>query len=250
MHNKIRDAFELVHAEDALKARTSAYLAQSIRARAEKKPSDTRRLAPVFACFALALLGLGGWRFYMTPVSAISVDVNPSVEIGVNSFDRVVSVDGYNGDGNALAASVDLANLRYTQALDVLLSSAAMQPYLENDGLVSITVIGRTEAKSKEMQQRIAACQYANRPNVQCQCGRREEVTAAHDAGLSFGKYRVFLELQTLDPTITVEDIRGWTMRQLRDRIQELSGLQSNTRRENGAGEFGKGLGGGHHGGN
>ena len=31
----------------------------------------------------------------MTPVSAVSIDVNPSIELGVNRFDRVVAVEGY-----------------------------------------------------------------------------------------------------------------------------------------------------------
>jgi hypothetical protein len=220
LDNKIRDAIDSVRAEEGLKRSTKTFLAAKLSA---PKRTPVLRIAVAFACLALALLGLGGWKSYVTPVSAISVDVNPSIELGVNPFDRVVSVTGYNEDGTALAADVELKNLHYADALDTLLSDDAMQPYLENNGLVSITVIGSTERKSQEMRARIAACPYAASPNVECRYGNREEVAAAHDAGLSFGKYRAFRELQELDPDVSTEEVRELTMRQIWDRIEELS---------------------------
>ena len=51
-----------------------------------------------------------------------------------------------------------------------------------------------------------------------------EEVEKAHESGLSYGKYKAFLELQKLDPTITVEEIQSMTMREIRERISQLSG--------------------------
>ncbi len=243
MNNKIHDAVDSVHAEESLKRNTKAFLAE--RTTAASRPSRFRRMATALACFTLVLLGFGGWRFYVTPVSAISVDINPSIELGVNRFDRIVSVTGYNEDGTDHAASVELRNLNYSDALDALLSSEEMQPYRENGGLVSITVIGSTEQKSEEMRVRIASCGYASSRNVECQCGNREDVTAAHEAGLSFGKYRAFLELQALDPDVSAEDVQSMTMRQIRDRINELSGSSNTTQYGSGSGLSGSGYGGG-----
>ena len=31
----------------------------------------------------------------MTPTAYISIDINPSLELGINRFDRIVSVEGY-----------------------------------------------------------------------------------------------------------------------------------------------------------
>lgn len=207
MNNRIKQAFADVRAQDTLKQRTKAYLEKRMQ-RMRPNRAYVRRLAAC-ACIAVLLLGLGGWRLYETPVSAISVDVNPSIELGVNRFDRVVSVTGYHEDG---------------EALDTLFTSDAMHRYLAGDALVSITVIGSTDAKSEEMRACIAACAYAASPKVECQSGDREEAAAAHAVGLSFGKYRAFLTLHALDEAITVDDIRGLTMRQIRNWIAELSG--------------------------
>ncbi len=222
MNNRIKQAFAEVRAQDTLKQRTKAYLEKRMQ-RMRPNPAHVRRLAAC-ACIAVLLLGFGGWRLHETPVSAISVDVNPSIELGVNRFDRVVSVTGYHEDGEALAAAVNLKNLPYAEALDTLFTSDAMYQYLGGDALVSITVIGSTDAKSEEMRACIAACDYAASPKVECQSGNREEAAAAHAVGLSFGKYRAFLTLHALDEAITVDDIRGLTMRQIRNWIAELSG--------------------------
>ncbi len=232
MNNRIKEAFDNIHAEDQLKRDTREFL--STYAVRTRKPMRFRRVAAVFASFALILGGLG---FYMTPVSAISIDVNPSVELGVNRLDRVVTVDSYNDDGTDLAASVDLKNLNYSDALEVLLSSDAMQPYMtENDGLVSITVIGATEQKSEEMYSRIRSCRYAESPNVECYSGNREDSAAAQKAGMSCGKYREFLKLQSLDSEVTTQDVKDLTMRQIRNRINELSGEPNEYRNGNGPG--------------
>ena len=49
-------------------------------------------------------------------------------------------------------------------------------------------------------------------------------MAAAQEAGLPYGKYRAFLELQALDPSLTPEDVAGMTMQEIRaemDHIQE-----------------------------
>ena len=240
MYNKIKDAFDAVRAEDELKRNTKQFLS-AYTAKAEN-PIRYKKVAVAFAALVLMLLSFGSWRSYVTPVSAISVDVNPSVELGVNRFDRVVAVDGYNEDGTELAASVDLKNLNYSDALEVLLGSEAMQPYVAEDGLVSITVIGSTRQKGEKMSNRIRSCGYAQSPNVECHSANREEAEAAHEAGMSFGKYRAFLELRNLAPEITANDIQTWTMRQIRDRINELSDGSNEQANRNG---FGGGYGGG-----
>lgn len=242
MNSKIKAAFDEVHAEDALKQRTKRYLAAQTRS--ARRPGGFYSGRLVAACLVLALFGFGGWRFYVTPVSAISVDVNPSVELNVNRFDRVVSVDGYNEDGTALATAVELTNLEYSDAIEVLLSSDAMSSYLESDAQVSITVVGRSDEESEKMRARIAACDYAAAPNVACQSGNRKEVAAAHEAGLSFGKYRAFLNLQALAPEVSVEDVRGLTIRQIWDWIAELSG-ETGAGCGEGAGHGGEGYRGG-----
>ena len=41
----------------------------------------------------------GAYAYAKAPVAYVSMDINPSVELGVNVFDNVVSVEAYNEDG-------------------------------------------------------------------------------------------------------------------------------------------------------
>lgn len=145
---RIRAAFDGVHAEEALRQSTKAYLAAQMQ---HMRHTSTygRRFAAACACLVIVLLGLGGWWFYETSVSAISVDVNPSLELEINLF--------------------------VADALDTLLSSAEMRAYLDGDALVSITVIGRTDEESQAMREHISECAYAALPNVACQKRRPEK---------------------------------------------------------------------------
>ena len=51
-----------------------------------------------------------------------------------------------------------------------------------------------------------------------------------HDAGVSFGKYRAYLILHDLDPSISLDDIRSMTMREIYDLIDSYDSNQGTER--------------------
>ena len=75
-----------------------------------------RPLASALACLLL-MLGVGFWQLWRTPVSYISIDINPSIELALNRLDRVVAVTAYNEDGAAVAQGLSLENRPYQQAM-------------------------------------------------------------------------------------------------------------------------------------
>ena len=216
MDERIRDAFDSIRAEEKLKESTRAVLTNARTRR--RRP--VRHLAAV-ACLVLLVAGIGGYQFCFTPTSVLSIDINPSLELGVNRFDRVVTVQSYNEDGQALADTLELKYLDYREALDQLLASPDISERLAQGALMSITVAGENETQCGRLLAGAEAC-TAGQENVSCRHGNMEELEQAHHAGLSLGKYQAFLELQALDPTVTAEDVAGLTMRQIRDWIDAL----------------------------
>ncbi len=217
MVDRLQNAFAAVKAEEALKEKTLA----AVSRRAGKRRIRPLRWAAAAVCLVL-LLGLGGGLFF-TPVSAISVDINPSLELSINRFDRVIGVEGYNERGKELAQSAGLLFADYSQALDILLASEGIRECLERGEALSIFVACDDPQRSGEMLQKVETC-AGNGRGIHCHAGNMADSAAAHAAGLSCGKYRAFLELQALDPTATPEDVQGLTMREIRRRIAELSG--------------------------
>ena len=229
MNDRLKEAFDKVHAEEELKKSTLKFLSEKTHGYGRNRTFRNKRLIPIMASLLFMLLGAGGYFSYFTQTSAISVDVNPSIELGVNTFDKVISVEGYNEDGRELASSLNIKFLDYTDAIDKILTNEDIVHYLSQDEIVSITVVGENDEKSNEMLLGVTSSTKSNHKNVYCYAGNSEEVATAHRKGMSFGKYRAFLELQVLNPNITVEDVKGLTMRQIRNMIDELSKSQKNT---------------------
>ena len=184
-------------------------------------------MAAAFACLALVVAGGTGYWAYFSPTCAISIDINPSVELAVNRFDKVISVDGIGEDGDVLAESLDVRFLNYADALNCLLQNPEVEDYLAQDEVLSIAVAGDNQGQADAILAQTETC-TAGTNNVYCRAASTEEIEQAHEAGLSFGKYEAFLALQALDPSVTPEDVQGLTMREIRDRIAALDGdLQS-----------------------
>lgn len=124
MNDKIQKAFDDITAPESLKTRTTR---QVIAKRQNRKHISFFRPVYALAATALLLIAFAGYGMYFTPRSVISVDINPSVEMEVNMFDRVISVKGYNEDGRRPADSVDVIHQNYYTALDSLINSEIVQ---------------------------------------------------------------------------------------------------------------------------
>ena len=249
MRDRLKEAFDSVRAEEELKSATRDFVLQKVRERQQRTGWSApayRGLVPALACFLLvAAAALGGWRLYFTPTSVISIDINPSIELEVNRFDRVISVRGWNDDGEALAAGLDVDFMEYTQAVEQVLATPIVTDCLARDEVLSIVVVGEDLEQRGRILEDMESC-TSGCGNAYCWQAAPGEVEAAHEAGLSYGKYRAFLELQALDPSVTPEEVQDLTMREIRQWIQELSPGGSSWG-EGGSGMGGmSGMGGGH----
>lgn len=219
MDNRIWEAFDAVHAEEALKEKTKTALA----ARCRPVPRR-RRLAPLLACLVLvvAALGGGGWLWF-TPTASVTIDINPSLTLGVNRFSKVVSVEGANADGQALAQELDLRFLDCQAAVEAILASPTVSALLAENGELAIGVTGQDQDQCDHLLTQVEAC-TASHANAHCFTASHQEAQEAQAAGLTLGKYRAYLALRELDPTVTPEAVQDWTMAEIRDRIQALGG--------------------------
>lgn len=164
MNDRLKAAFDAVRAEEDLKARTRAAIYQRTRGY-RRRPRRGTGWAVALACLLLAV-GLGAWG-YLTPISTVRIDVNPSIELGINFFDRVVSARGRNEDGEALLTGLRLRFLRYAEALDALLENGEIQGYLRQGRDMSILVACEDENREKEMVDTARACASGHK-NVHC----------------------------------------------------------------------------------
>lgn len=212
MRDRLKDAFGQIQVGDALKNRTKGFLAQQARRNIGVK----RRKRLAYAAVCLLLLLTGGRWLYFTPTAEIIIDINPSLELGVNRFDRIISVNGSNPDGQRLSSGLNIRHQTYANAVDQILKEETVAGLLSSGEAMAITVTGPDTAQSAEILSGIAVC-TAEQRNARCYYSSAEEVAAARAAGLSCGKYQVFLEIQAIDPTVTPASVQGMTMRELQN---------------------------------
>lgn len=250
MNGKLKEILNQVQAGEALKNNTKLYLAKKTRGYSPFKVIRHLycRYAVSCACLLLALLG-GRW-LYFTPTAEISIDINPSIELRINRFDRVIAVHDFNEDGQALLSALDIKYKKYEDALDQILNHGAVAALLSNNELMTITVSGPDESQSSKIYLNLES--YAvHHQNTSCHYASSEQAASAHEAGLSCGKYIAFLEANRLDPSITPEMIQGMTMREIWDLIAALSAGSVDPPPSDGGWETGRhghghGHGGGH----
>lgn len=226
MENRIKPVFDRIHAEDSLKQKTKACLSQKIR-NEHKRVSPVAFGKPIAALCALVLL-LGICWIYHIPTASISIDINPSVELSLNCFDRVISARAYNQDGQVLLEQVRLVHLHYEEAVEKVLKEDTVTELLSTGEMVMLSVIGPEGSQVERIISGMEAC-TVDTEQTRCCYTSPETAEQAHNAGLSAGTYRAFLELQEWNPDVTVEDVRDLTMRQIRDLIEQFKTIDTET---------------------
>ena len=134
----------------------------------------TRLMTRVSAIAAAALfvIGIGyGAYSYAMPYSYIDVDINPSIELTTNIYDRIIKAEALNDDGKKLLSNSNLKNTRLDRGVTQLLNAAVEQGYLKNgievpgvdenedviENAVIFTVSSEDGRKSGELKKELTA---------------------------------------------------------------------------------------------
>ncbi|MCI8637762.1 MAG: hypothetical protein HFG41_01100 [Coprococcus sp.] len=222
MNNGIKESFGSIHAEEELKNSTREFLVRKTRGytKAVRRKSRYHVCAAVCACLMFLLFG-GRW-LYFTPTAEISIDINPSIELSVNRFDRIIAVNGFNDAGREIMEALDIKHKTYTEAVGQIMDNEQVEALLSGNEIMTITVTGSDGKQSSKILSGLRACTNGHK-NTHCYRASSEDASAAHEMGLSCGRYRAFQELVRLDPSITPEMVQDMTMREIQDLIDSLS---------------------------
>lgn len=219
MDNRIKEAFDAVHAPELTKRRTKAALRKATfdyGRNVYRIRQRRRRLAAACLSLALVLAGSGLW---FLPTTNIAVDINPSINIRVNALDRVIRVEGTNADGVALAKQLDVDGMPYDDAVQRILLSKGVERFLKDNRMISISMSGGgNAARLKDMADKVLCRAYniAGKENIfYCQVDM-ETVRAAREENLSIPRYLAWQRMLQTDPGITTDDIRQMTPEQIR----------------------------------
>ncbi|NLI91769.1 MAG: hypothetical protein GX434_06035, partial [Peptococcaceae bacterium] len=247
MNTRIKSSLNNIKADEALVRKTEEYLRNTLAKEQNSKithfqkrrVSDMKKIL-IAACAAVLLIG-GGGKAYLTPLSYVSLDINPSVELGVNVFGQVVTAEGYNADGKTVLNGIKVTGTNVTKAVSTVVDSAVDKGFIADDGSSVISLTAETdndstatklnadaEAGAKEALAENGKSADVIKDNVAL--ARREQ---ARVMGITPGKLNLIQKLQAVDPTATIEQYKDAKIKDIMKSIQSKTNKSTTVGNQN-----------------
>ena len=192
----------------------------------EKKNRKPLRLAALAAAACLVLAIGGGSVYYnqsQTAASVVSLDVNPSIELVLNSRERVLRATALNEDA-AVLDGMDLKGSTLDVAVNALMGSLLKNGYVDelaNSILITVEDDNATRAAQLESQltetvNAVMTSSSINGAILSQVVNQNQDLQAkADEYGISLGKAQLIQQLVEQNPTLTFESLAGRTVNDL-----------------------------------
>ena len=184
------------------------------------------------ACLAVLLLGGGVLVQQAHAVtSVVSLDVNPSIELRVNSREKVVSCQALNDEAAAVLADMDggrdLKGVKADVAVNAIVGSLVRCGYLDTlSSAILISVEDKDQARAQRLQQELTSVaggalgdsQAAVLSQTVQQDKDLEKLAKANH--ISTGKAALIRQAMALNSSLTFEGLAKLSVEELRDLIE------------------------------
>ena len=130
----------------------------------EKKKTSPRKYLSMIAAACLVLViaggayGVGRYQQSNAVASVVSLDVNPSIELTLNSKEKVLSATALNSDAVAVLDGMDLVGDDLNKAMNAIIGSLLKNGYVDElANSILITVEDDDAARAAALQQKLNA---------------------------------------------------------------------------------------------
>jgi hypothetical protein len=154
----------------------------------------------IAAAAFLLMVGVGAWA-YSSPVYYVSLDINPSIAMEANLFERVIGIEFLNEDARDLLEGLDLQNKTVEEAIAEIVSLLAAAGYLDDDGNLVIATAAKDEEKAKQLAEKLMATaekeadENDTHPKVAAEALGFFMVQKAKELGITPGKLNIITNL-------------------------------------------------------
>ncbi|MEG2217463.1 MAG: anti-sigma factor domain-containing protein [Clostridia bacterium] len=191
------------------------------------------RISTLAACCTL-VCGLSWGAFsYLNPIYYISMDVNPSVEYTLNTFNRVLSVQAVNDDGVKILQALNLKNLSnktIEEVMSLTLTEITREGYLDvNTGGIVIAISGKKTSAAEKLATHLkdliaAQCADHHRTvSIETMIVDQALFDEARALGVTPGKLLLVQMLLAEHPEIDALSAEEWLKKPVRDIMAALN---------------------------
>ncbi|MCX7843439.1 MAG: anti-sigma factor domain-containing protein [Clostridia bacterium] len=188
-----------------------------------------RKAASIAAALVFMLVAAAGVYSYNMPYSYVNVDINPSIEITSNIFDRIIRVEALNNDGEKVLNKIDIKSKAVNEGIAKLVSAAAGEGYLssESQGAVMLTISGISDEKVSKLESELKALteQEIKADNLKAEVIVEKVDMKQHDdakkVGVSPGKMLLMERLKEVQPEAKLEELKDAPVKAIMKSIRE-----------------------------
>ena len=219
-----------VNKDDVLaKAKQEIYFGASAKAEPEKEKGalprffTKRRLIPTLAGVALAFtVFAGALGLYNENFQTVYIDINPSVALKLNRFERVVGVEYLNNDAKNLLAGVKLVGCDASDALATVITACDNAGYVNASSEIYISAESNNDKDSEKILTKLKARAEASKGQesetytVNTYKASKTEKENYKKEELSPAKYNIIREIIDEDDDYEIDDLKSKTMDELK----------------------------------
>lgn len=203
-----------------------------------------KKFASVAASVAL-VLGMSTAAYgYVTPSEYVTIDINPSVELVVNMFNKVIKVKPLNNDGTKVVENLALNNKNLQEAVNLVVKSAKEEGYLAQglNNEILVTVCAKndnrekataTETKIGEEVKKELELEKVDYTPINTQSITAERQEEAERLGISSGKMNLIEKIEKVQPGINYKEYSEKPVKELMKEVKEIKKEKKATENEN-----------------
>lgn len=167
--------------EDIVKANNVVYL---------KRHSFMKAITSIAALFFIAFIFFYQISYKEEAYAVVSLDVNPSIQIEVDSDKNIIKVEGMNDDGKKLDYK-GIEGLNIEQGIEKIKEQLVEKNYLQKnkDVLVAFALVGNNDDENYEETIKGAIKSSFKSETVTFVKGKQEDIAEAKTKGISLGRY-------------------------------------------------------------
>lgn len=184
----------------------------------------------VAAAIIMMLIGGLQVKTYYTPYGYMNIDINPSVELAYNKYERIIGIKGLNDDGEKIVQHIeDIKNKRIEEGVKNIVEAASNENYLigESDNAIMLSLYSPDSSKGDKLKEKVnnSVNVYLSSNNKKAELINetvtKEEIDRAALQKVTIGKLKLYEKVKQTNPNISLEEIKNKPVKEIIKIIKE-----------------------------
>ncbi len=178
------------------------------------------------------VLFVSGLQWVNTSASYVAVDINPSIILTTNPWDKVIEVEALNEDAETLLIDVELIGLQVDEAVELIVAEATEMGYIDllaEGEVVMVTAYNHDkvdEKLSEKIRERVQE-RLENREMAVHVVGHEavaEQKELANELGVALGKVLFVQRMMEKYPELGGEELYTMPIKEIMAKVKDLRG--------------------------